>query len=376
MKIRSLKLHPVAVERQYGTVIAQEGGKAKRTVKKSFFLFLEVTTDTGLVGWGEISDIEPDDLPKDTREYAELLAAFTVGRNPFQVDNLHHEFREHFDVEDSALARYAECALDMAMYDIQGQSTGRPVYDLFGGQVRDKVVVSWVAYIREELDLIRDEIREKCKQGFRAFKLKVGVDIDLDEQRVAIARKVATEVAGKDVSIKVDANAGWSVEQAPANIKRLNKYNLAGVETPVPREDPADIAAVRRQVDVPILEHVSDLAYGLALVKAEAVDVFNVATTGAGGIWPARKIIALAEAADIGVLLGSTVEMGPGTLAQLHLAATVRNLTLPSDLIGPGMYQHDVLAKPLTYDRGTLHVPTGAGLGGEVDRKKLRSLAF
>jgi muconate cycloisomerase len=147
------------------------------------------------------------------------------------------------------------------------------------------------------------------------------------------------------------------------------------VETPVPRKEPADIAAVRKQVEVPILEHVNDAAYGLALLKAGAVDVFNVATTGAGGLWPARQIVALAQAAKIGVLLGSTVELGPGTLAQLHLAATVPNLSLPSDLIGPGMYRADVLARPLAYRQGKLDVPQGAGLGGAVDREKLRKLA-
>ena len=371
MKVKSLKLHPVAVDRRYGTVIAREGGKAKATVKTSYFYFVELTTDAGLTGWGEISDVEPDELPKDPREYAEMLAAFTVGRDPFAIQQLHHDLGEHFDLENSSLARYTSCALDMAFYDLQGKLVGQPIYNLFGGAVRRSIRISWVAYIREELDLIRDEVREKCEQGFTAFKLKVGIDIDLDEARLAAARKVA----GKDVSIKVDANEGWSVGEAAKNIRRLNKYNLAGVETPVPREKPEEIAAVRRQVDVPILEHVSDPAYGLELIKAEAVDVFNLATTGCGGIWPARQIVALARAANLGVLIGSTVEMGPGTLAQLHLASTIENLTLPSDLIGPGMYEADVLQKPLTYKQGTLVVPREPGLGGDVDREKLKTLA-
>jgi L-alanine-DL-glutamate epimerase-like enolase superfamily enzyme len=371
MKIKSLKLHPVAAERQYGTVIAKEGGKANRTVKKSFFYLLELAADSGLTGWGELSDVEPLHLPKNAGEYAELLAAFMAGRSPLDVQRMHREFREHFDMR-GGLAQAALCALDMAMYDLAGKATGRPVYEWLGGAVRREVHISWVAYIREELDLIREEIRQRVAEGFTAFKLKVGVNIDLDEKRLAIAR----EVAGKDASIKLDANEGWSVAEAPKFIRRLNKYRLAGVETPVPREKPADIAAVRKQVDVPILEHVSDPAYGLALLKAEAVDVFNIATTGAGGIWPARILVSLAEAGKVGVLIGSTVELGLGTLAQLHLAATVPNLTLPSDLIGPGMYKSDVLSKPLRYRAGKLDVPSGAGLGGEIDRQKLRELAF
>lgn len=366
MHIASLKLFRTSVHRQYATVIAEEGGEARRAVETSHFLFVKITSDGGLTGWGELSDLEPETLPQDGA-FEEELTAFLRGRDPFAVQQMHADFRQHFDVENNSLAQAAECALDMAMYDLAARSVRLPVYSLLGGAVRKEVTISWVAYIRADLEQLRQEVREKRRAGFRAFKLKVGVDIDLDEQRLAVLR----EEAGEDASLKIDANAGWSVDEAPRNIRRLGRFNLAGVETPVPREDPADIAAVRKQVDVPILEHVSDLAYGLALLKAEAVDVFNVATTGCGGIWPARRVAALAEAAGIGVLLGSTVELGPGTLAQLHLAATVPNLTLPSDLIGPGMYKSDVLARPLAYQQGKLFIPDGPGLGGEVDEKRV-----
>jgi muconate cycloisomerase len=371
MKITSLKFRPVAVERQYGTVIAKEGGKARATVAKSFFYFLSLTTDTGLTAWGEISDIDPDELPKDPAEYAQLLLDFVRDRNPFEVQRMHADARQHFDMSGS-LGKAAACALDMAMYDLQGQSAGCPVYDLLGGAVRKSVDISWVAYIREDLDALREEIRQRVAEGFRAFKLKVGVDIELDEKRVALVR----ELAGAEASIKVDANEGWSVKDAPENIRRLDKYRLDGVETPVKRDNPADIAAVRKQVKVPILEHVNDLAYALALLKADAVDVFNISCPGAGGIFPARQIVAMAQAAKLGVLIGSTVELGVGTLAQLHLAATVPNLTLPSDLIGPGMYKRDVLKTPLRYREGKLDVPTGVGLGGQVSADNLKALRF
>ncbi len=371
MKITALRFRPVAVERQYGTVIAKEGGAARRTVTKSFFYFLSLTTDTGLTGWGEMSDIDPDELPKDPAEYAQLLLDFVRGRNPFEVQRMHAEAREHFDMS-GALGRSAACALDMALYDLQGQSAGCPIYDLLGGAVRKAVDISWVAYIRDDLEALREEIRQRVTEGFRAFKLKVGVDIDLDEKRLAIIR----EVGGAEASIKIDANEAWSVKDAIENIRRLNKHRLDGVETPVPREKPADIAAVRKEAKVPILEHVNDLPYALALIKAEAVDVFNISCAGAGGIFPARQIVALAQAAKLGVLIGSTVELGAGTLAQLHLAATVPNLTLPSDLIGPGMYKRDVLKTPLKYREGKLDLPTGVGLGGQVSAESLKALRF
>lgn len=366
MRITSLKLHPYTAAREYGTVIAKAGGGRQETKARSEFFFLELATDQGIAGWGEVSDIDPEERPEPV-EYGRLLADFMVGRDPFAVQQMHRDFREHFDSEEYGAARLTECGLDMAMYDIQGRATGQAAHRLLGGAMRPDVLISWVAFIREDLDLLREEMREKVAAGFRAFKIKVGADIDLDDERVAIAR----EVAGRDASIKVDANAGWSVRDAPANIRRLNRYHLAGVETPVPRENPADIAAVRKQVDVPILEHVSDLEYGLALLKADAVDVFNISAPGCGGLWPARQVATLTQAAGVGLLLGSTVEMGLGTLAQLQLAASVPNLTLPSDLVGPGLYRQHLLEEPLRYEKGRLKIPTAAGLGGQIDRAKL-----
>jgi L-alanine-DL-glutamate epimerase-like enolase superfamily enzyme len=371
MKIRSVKLHALSVPRQYATVIAQAGGTARPTVERSHFYFVEASADDGRTGWGEISDVPPDELPADRAAYEALLGDLLRGRSVWDVQRLHHDVRQHLDLQRGSLGRYTACALEMALYDLQAQAAGVPIYNLLGGAVRREVRISWVAYIREDLDLIREEIRQRCREGFTAFKLKVGVNIDLDEARLAAAR----EVAGPRASIKVDANAGWSVDEAPRHIRRLARYDLAGVETPVPRDNPADIAAVRRQVNVPILEHVDNAAYGLALLRAEAVDCFNIATTNAGGIYPARHIAALAEAAGVGVLLGSTVELGPGTLYQLHLAATIANLTLPSDLIGPGMYRDDVLQQPLKYEAGTLRIPQGPGLGGIISRQKLHALA-
>jgi len=367
MKITGLKLYPHVVQRQYGTVIAQEGGLAGKTRPGSAFLFIEAATDAGITGWGEVSDVEDAETHLgDLAGLEEELNELMVGRSPYDVQQLHRELDERPDRQEE-FGRCLSCALDMLMYDIQGRAAKRPIYDLLGGAVRQEVTISWVAYIREDIELIRAEIAEKVDQGFRAFKLKVGVDIDLDEERVAAAR----EVGGPDVSLKVDANEGWSVGEAVANIKRLNRYGLAGVETPIARANPAEIAAVRKQVDVPILEHVQDLQYALEVLRHDAVDVFNVATTGSGGLWPARRIIAMAESAGVGVLLGSTVEMGLGTLAQLHLAATVSNLALPSDLVGPGLYRSDVLRQPLAYCQGKLAVPTGAGLGGDVDPSAL-----
>ena len=369
MKIVNLNIHPVAVSRQYATLTSggQEGRKnpGAAPVELSYFYILEVETDAGIVGIGEISDIDPkmrmvDGSPMEIENVAGKLNSLLVGRDPSDMERLSLEVRT---------GGLTDCAIDTACYDIMGKSYGTSATSLAGGHLRKSVWVSWVAYIREPEAMV-PEIQEKLAQGFDAFKFKVGRDIDLDEARIKLFR----EIGGYDLNLKLDANAAWDVDEAITFMRRLEKYNISGVETPIDKENVAGMAQVRKAVDTPILEHVSTQEYALELVRHEAVDVFNVSTVGCGGIYRAKKVIAIAEAAGLHALLGSTVELGVGTAAQLALAASSWRIDWPSDLIGPLMYTDDVLVEPWEWDNGYLRVPTGAGLGVTLDPAKLESL--
>ena len=362
MRITDVGLVPFDVRRRYATQIAREGGGAREVVEASPFLFIRASSDSGHTGWGEISDIEPDEVP-ELEDWQQRVASSLVGRAPIDIARHHLEWSESFPdpagIGGPSLHRLTRAGLDMACYDLVSQAAGLPVSRLLGGQWHKRIQISWVAFIRDDLQLLREEIAEKSAEGFTAFKLKVGVDIDLDEQRLAVLR----ETAGPGASIKIDPNGGWDRDQAVTNIHRLARFDLDGVETPVGGRDPAEIAAVRGEVDVKLIEHVVTPRDALEFIRHDSLDVFNIATTGCGGIFPARQIAALAETAGVGLLLGSTVEMGPGTLAQLQLAASIRGLTLASDLVGPGLNAEDVLAEPPDYVDGCLEVPDAIGFG-------------
>jgi muconate cycloisomerase len=357
------------VSRQYGTLTSggQEGRQNPDAVPVdlSYFYILEVETDAGIVGIGEISDIDPkmrlsDGSPMELEGLTAKLRAALLGKDPTNLERITRE------IDFGGLT---DCAIDSACYDIIGKISGLSATALAGGRYRESVWVSWVAYIREP-EAMAPEIEEKLEQGFTAFKFKVGRDIDLDEQRIKLFR----EIGGPDLNLKLDANAAWDVDEAVAFIRRLEKFDLAGVETPIDKTNVTGMAQVRKAVDTPILEHVSTPEYALELVRHEAADVFNVATVGCGGIYRAKKVIALAEATGLQVLLGSTVELGVGTAAQLALAASSARVDWPSDLIGPLMYTDDVLIEPWEWEDGCLRVPTGAGLGVTLDPEKLQSL--
>src|SRR5690606_11093189 len=151
-------------------------------------------------------------------------------------------------------------------------------------------------------------IAEKVRAGLTAFKLKTGVNIELAVARLAVLR----ETAGPRASLNIDPNGGSDMDEAIRNIKRLERFDLAGVETPVAGADPQDLATVRQNVRPHILEHVNTPEQALNYLHHNSVDAFNLSIAGCRGIWPARQVAQLAEAGKVGTFPGSTVELGPG----------------------------------------------------------------
>ena len=285
------------------------------------------------------------------------------------------------------LRRMLSTAIDMAFVDLVGRRFDLPAYELFGGRRHLHLPISWVAFIRETSDLESD-VRGKVRKGFRAFKLKVGQDFADDCERVSAIRRII----GTGGYLKVDASGSWEEQEAIENIRRLTALGANAVETPLQaasrslaRERPevvsrnADsaavaIARVRRAVSAKIIEHVVDFSdeFALALIRHGSVDMFNVVVSQAGSLSCARRLMHLAEAAGLQVLLGSTVELGPGTAAALHVGVASRAVTATSDLVGPGLLEDDVIQIPFAYDNGRLSVPRRSGLGVTLDAEKLR----
>lgn len=362
MKIVDIKLYDIAVNRTYETVIS-----SNIPVTKSRFYVLRVQTDAEIVGWGEVSDL-PDGF-RFSRDCLEReLRAILIGLAPYDLGEALDRWdtrMEHYEL-DRIVYNIVPCAIDGALYDIMGKAAHAPASSLLGGKFREAIPVSWVAYIRSPEELSR-EVEQKVRQGFSAFKLKVGINIEQDEARLRVLR----EVAGDNAHIKLDANGAWSATEAVANLRRLEKYHPDGIETPVPYADIDGKVYVKRRTGIPLIEHVRHLDYGLELIRAKAVDVFNVSTVGCGGIYRARKVLALAEAAELDCLLGSTVELGIGTAAQLQLGASSSLINWPSDLVGPLLYTEDIIHEQWKWVDGSLCVPEGPGLGINPDSEKL-----
>ena len=152
MRITSVRLHRFDVRRRYATQIAQEGGGARDVVEASPFLFLETNTDNGLTGWGEISDIDPPEMP-DLEDWQQRVSEALVGRDPIDIVRHHADWLEMFPdapgIGGPSLHRLTRAGLDMACYDLVSHATGMPICRILGGQWHHRIHISWVAFIRD-----------------------------------------------------------------------------------------------------------------------------------------------------------------------------------------------------------------------------------
>jgi L-alanine-DL-glutamate epimerase-like enolase superfamily enzyme len=330
-------------------------------------LVIELRTDDGLVGIGECPG---PTLPAIQTIVERELAQFLIGQDPFAVERLVHRMEE-FSRNWNQLAAYAISGIEMALLDLKGKALDLPVAELLGGVCRDEARVVGYLFI-DEPTANADRAADFVARGYDELKLKVGRDLAQDHDTLAAIR----DRVGPGVKIRIDANMMWSAPAAIKWIRGLSRYDLQYVEQPVPDFDLAALAQVRRAVDVPIAadEACTDLRSVLALLRAEACDVFVVYPSEAGGLTRARHIAAVADAAGKWCVVGSWAELGVATAANAHLVASSTNFPFANDTHYP-LQETDVLDEPLDLDGGTLTLPRGPGLGVSLSRDRLESLA-
>ena len=390
MQIVDLRLHAVSVPRLYTTRVAPEGGH-RGGKETSDYVLLELVADNGIRGLGEISDLEPWWQTPDLATLDRLLRPLVVGGDLTRRHHILEQAQAGLPGDlHPELRRLTTAAVDIALLDLAGRSFDVPAWELLGGRHLASLPVSWVAYIRSA-DEMAGEIEDKVRDGFRAFKLKVGEDFEQDCERVALCRRLV----GPGGYIKIDASGQWEEDEAVDCLQRFAELGVDAVETPLqavsrkiakdspdvvdadPETPALALARLRQRVPVAVIEHVADFAdaFALALVRHRAVDAFNIVPVQAGSVARCQALAHLAALSGTRVLLGSTVELGVATAAGLHLGVALRDVPLASDLVGPGMLTADVVHPLLRYQAGTLCPPDGPGLGVELDFEAMEQLS-
>jgi muconate cycloisomerase len=266
---------------------------------------------------------------------------------------------------------FTKSGLEMALWDILGKQAGLPLYRLLGGPVREFVPTKF-SVTGLEPSAAAEVAAWAVSQGFRTMKVKVGIDPDGDVARVAAVR----EAIGPEIRLGVDANGGWSPRVAIQTIRRLMAYAIYFAEQPVQPYDVSWLADVRANVSVPVMadESVNTPQDALALVRARAADIFSVYVAKGGGLGPARKVAAVAEAAGLTCTVGSNLELGVASAAMIHLAMATPGIgaeEFPCDIIGPFYYDDDLLVEALPILGGVARPFERPGLGVELDEAKL-----
>jgi L-alanine-DL-glutamate epimerase-like enolase superfamily enzyme len=361
MRIRSVEAIPVRVPRSH--VARSAFGQRTHTDAG----LVRIRTDNGPTGWGEISLVWGREGAGLCAAVRDLLAPVLIGEDPTQVARLDRRMEAVLPGRQDAPAR---AAVEMALLDLIGHDAGLPVHALLGGRFRDRIPLSYSVHMDTPEQMRAAALRQR-DDGFTTLKVKIGRDWAEDRAAVEAVR----DGVGSTIRLRVDVNEAWrSVAEAADRIGQLDRFGLELVEQPLPAADVAGLAELRTRVGVPIAadEAVWTPEDAWRVLHARAADAVNVYVSEAGGLLPARTIVELARLAGVRVWIGSMPELGVGTAAIVHLAATVPELDLACDACGVLYHEADLLTAPLRVTNGHIEVPTSPGLGVEIDEEELR----
>jgi muconate cycloisomerase len=336
-------------------------------------VLLKLTDADGVVGWGEADPMQPftAESPRDAGGVLLDLLLPAVLREsvpePGRIDPLLDTLQvEHLT---------AKGAVNMALLDILGKRLRVPVATLLGGAVRASLPVLWPVGSGSAEDDIR-VIDEQSGQGFSTFMLKMGVSQVGDE----IERVAALEARyGSRFKLIADANQGWTRGEAREFLDGVGGSQLVFVEQPVAKCDLEGLAMLAKESVMPISadESLTGLSEAARLAALGAADIFSIKSSKNGGPLRAQRIAAVAQAFGIRCYMNSMLEFGIAQAASLQHAVTVVNLV---DCGHAFMSTLRLVEDPTDFSSfvrdGVVHLPSGPGLGVQVDEAHVRRLAL
>lgn len=294
------------------------------------------------IGYGEAA---PDEYYGENQKLAlaciETLAD-RLGDDPFPIEDIMSRLNRAIRLNPSAKA-----AIDMALYDLVGKILGVPLYKLLGLNPQATPLTSFTIGIDTPAEMAR---KAQLASAYPILKIKVGTRNDLDN--IKAIRDVTNAV------IRVDANTGWTPKEAIQNITALAPYNIEFVEQPVVPSDLAGLKLIRDNVPVPIIADESCVALEDIPRLAGCVDGVNLKLMKSLGITNVIKMIHVARAHNLKIMLGCMIESSLAITAAAHLTPLVDY----ADLDGNLLIDNDPYAGAVV-EQGKLVLPDQPGLG-------------
>lgn len=347
-------------------VTNRSAGRVGRGVTRTI---VQVHTDEGVIGFGETLHYQSKYV------IDHVLTPSILGANPLDIARLRSRCLAGKDM-CGAPGRawetdpWAYSGVEIALYDIAGKVKHAPTSELLGGTHRRQI--PFVAYVYPQADRMTPaKIAEDCAamiHSSRAHTLELKVGVLEPQQDVETIQRIR-EAVGPGITVRIDANNAWSAETAIRTLSAMEEFDLANAEEPC--RGLAAMAYVRRRVSTPLSTHCADVAVVAGLEAADNI-VFDLPSEG--GLDSAREAAAAAERHGLGFWMRSTGELGIGTAAILHLAASTPAMTHANQTV-LHMLADDVVTKPLRISGGYVDVPEGPGLGVDLDEEKVKTYA-
>jgi len=334
----------------------------------------------GIVGCAQVRPISPGHFVADTTQSVvaailEIYGPGLLGRQLFDIESITELFDNRLAANPAARA-----VLDIALHDAMGKALKVPVYNLIGGCCQPRIPLEWSVSLADDIATMVAEANRAVREfGIRVLCVKAadrrGWRQDAKNFE-AIRRAV-----GDDVVIGVDPNTGWTMADAISAVNALRGFGLGYIEQPVARKNIKGMAEIRRVADgIPVMadEGIFTLDDAFALAEARAVDAFCIKLYKVGGLSAAKKIAAVAEAANIQLNCG-----GLAVQSQLEAAAAAHfyTSTPAKRMMGAGEFLfglNTIGPDPLVPETdfvvrdGHVDIPNGPGLGITIDEAALK----
>lgn len=270
----------------------------------------------------------------------------------------------------------SKAAVDIALHDLKGKLLNVPVYELLGGRARERVQLLAPQVSRgEPLDQAKEAAR-LAGEGYTALKLRVGgADAEKDIQRV----KEVRQAVGMSVEIRIDANEYHTPASAVGLISRLEPFDLAWVEDPIPGGDIEGLAYLRRKIRVPLeAGQLGSPADVLRYIRMGAADCFKIKVVRGGGLLKLKKSVAIAEAANMSVVSGSGGDNDINFAAEIALNGSTRHMSHACESTGAWfIYPEEsrLVKEPIAVRDGYAYLSEKPGLGVELIEPDFKKLA-
>ncbi|ONI88973.1 mandelate racemase [Actinosynnema sp. ALI-1.44] len=359
---------PLPTLRPFGV----SGGSIAVMGKPSVRILVKVSAGE-FAGWGEATPI-----PAWTYETCEsivstidgYLAPAITGRPAWDLDGVAAVFDWAINRGFSIGSPLAKSAVDVALHDLVGRALGVSIGQLWGQRRAEAIQLGWVVSGQGPAE-VAAAVAEGQDLGYQAFKVKIG--LGPSDMRIV----EAVRAAAPDAPLWVDANQAYSVAEAVRISRELASFGVTAFEQPLPANDIAGLQRLRDLSAVPValdesLRHPTDMA---TFVRLGAVDIAIAKVQRSGGLLLSRRLLQLAEDSGLRLMGSGLTDSDIGLAASLHLFAAF-GITSPVDLNGRQFVDSVYVGDTVKVVDGMASVPTGPGLGIEVDEEKVRRLAL